>query len=157
MASRASPAQPGQPGRWLAGWLAWLVNWLVGWLAGWLAGRSLAQQAPRAFPLTFNKDLMKKREGIGPGSSRSICISFQWRFHKEIQGNWPKKLEEQFPFIFNTDSIRKQRRIWLGSWRSIYHWLLIRIWWRDVRERAQGAPRTFALGTPQTKSLTFLY
>ena len=77
----AEPAQPNPAGGWLVGWfvgwLAWLVNWLVGWLAGWLAGRSLAQQAPRAFPLTFNKDLMEKREGIGQGSSRSICISFQ--------------------------------------------------------------------------------
>ena len=37
---------------------------------------------------------MKKCEGIGPGSSRSICISFRWRLHKEILRNWPKKLNE---------------------------------------------------------------
>ena len=70
------PSQP-SPARPEAGWLVgWLVNWLVGWLAGWLAGRSLAQQAPRAFPLTFNKDLIKKRKGIGPGSSRDVSIDF---------------------------------------------------------------------------------
>ena len=68
--SQPSPAQPAQP---VAGWL---VGWLVDWLVGWLAGRSLAQQAPRAFPLTFNKDLIKKRKGIGQGNSKSIFIDF---------------------------------------------------------------------------------
>ena len=83
--SQPSPGQPRPAGQSLAGLLVgslggeggWLVGWLIGWLAGWLAGRPLAQQAPRAFPLTCNKDLIKKRKGIGPGSSRSICISFE--------------------------------------------------------------------------------
>ena len=74
-ADPAKSAQPSQPSRWLAGWL---VGWLVGvdWLVGWLAGRSLTQQAPRACPLTFNKDLIKKRKGIGPGNSRSVSLDF---------------------------------------------------------------------------------
>ena len=80
---QACPAQPGQPrpaGESLAGLLVGPLGgeggWLAGWLVGWLAGRPLAQQTPRTFPLTFNEDLIKKREGIGPGNSRSISIDF---------------------------------------------------------------------------------
>ena len=75
---------------WLVGWLAgWLVGWLVGcgwlvgklvgwwigWLAGWLAGH-WPNKLQEHFHWPLIKDLIKKRKGIGPGSSRSVSIDF---------------------------------------------------------------------------------
>ena len=104
-------------------------------------GKDMLQQAPRAFTIDFNTDLIKKCKGIGPGSSRSILCRFRIRVDNGTRRNWvrnlqehvlltlekdfdkkyPRNLLEYFPWISSKDSIMELEGIDPRSSKRIFH------------------------------------
>ena len=104
-------------------------------------GKDMLQQAPRAFTIDFNTDLIKKCKGIGPGSSRSILCRFRIRVDNGTRRNWvrtlqehvlltlekdfdkkyPRNILEYFPLISSKDSIMELEGIDPRSSKKIFH------------------------------------
>ena len=122
--------------------VAWLVDWLVGWLTGHWPNmlqehfhcrfdqnlikkvRELVQGAPGAFAQAFSKGFIKEYKGISPGiSPRSSKSSFH----------------AYLPAIQQENNEELTRNL------NIFYRLLIRISKRNIKERAQGAPRAFSI------------
>ena len=73
-------------------------------------GKDMLQQAPRAFTIDFNTDLIKKCKGIGPGSTRSILCRFRIRVDNGTRRNWVRNVQEQVLLTLEKDFDKKYPR-----------------------------------------------